>query len=186
MLSLKGLLGVFATAAILSIPTYYYWDFLNRGRRPSQSTLRLNQLEKEGVPDFTMPDLEGHPVALSSFAGRPVLINLWASWCGPCVKEFPSLKRLVEHFKGKLVVLAVSHDRTREDLDSFIKTFGEVPKDFVIVWDKEAKTGELLGTDQLPETYILDSGHKLVRKIAGEQLWDEPMALQFFSDHLNF
>lgn len=184
MFSFKGLLGVLVTAALLSVPIYFYWDFLTRGRRPSTSTLRLNQLEKEGVPDFTLPDLNGKPVSLSQFDGRPVLVNLWASWCAPCVKEFPSLQRLVEHFKGKLVVLAVSHDNSREDLDSFIKAFGGVPKDFVIVWDKNRTTGELFGTDQLPETYILTKDRKLIRKVAGEQLWDQPMALEFFTNSL--
>ncbi len=184
MLSLKGFCAAVLTLVVLAIPLSYYWGFLTRGMRPSVSTIRLNQLEKEGVPDFTLPDLNGKPVSLSQFRGRPVIINLWASWCGPCVKEFPSLKRLVEHFKGNVVVLAVSHDHSREDLDSFIQTFGGVPKDFVIVWDKERLTGELLGTDQLPETYILTREHKLVRKVAGEQVWDEPMALQFFTDVL--
>ncbi len=184
MLRLKGFIGVVITATILAVPLYYYWEFLTRGMRPSGSTLRLNQLEKEGVPDFTLPDLAGQPVSLHQFAGRPVLVNLWASWCSPCVKEFPSLKHLVEHFSGKLVVLAVSHDHSRDDLDSFIRTFGKVPKDFVIVWDKDRKTSELFGTDQLPETYILTREHRLVRKVAGEQLWDQPTALQFFTDIL--
>jgi thiol-disulfide isomerase/thioredoxin len=185
MFSLRGVAAVFITAFILAIPIYRYWTFLTRGMQPSSSTMRLNQLETEGVPDFTLPDLNGKDVSLSQFRGRPVLVNLWASWCAPCVKEFPSLKGLVEHFKGQLVVLAVSHDHSREDLDSFIKAFGQVPADFVIVWDKERKTGQLLGTDQLPETYILNKDHKLVRKIAGEQAWDTPMALQFFRETLD-
>ena len=180
----KGFLGVLGAAAVLSVPLYFYWDFLTRGMMPSHSTLRLNQLEREGVPDFTLPDLTGKLVSLKDFAGKPVMINLWASWCSPCVKEFPSLQRLVEHYKGHLVVLAVSHDRSREDLDSFIQTFGSVPPGFVILWDKDRKTSDLFGTDQLPETYILDRGHRLVRKVTGEQLWDDPLALQFFSGAL--
>jgi thiol-disulfide isomerase/thioredoxin len=181
MFSFKGLLGALVTAGILAIPISYYLSFLTRGMRPSASTLRLNEIEKNGVPDFTFADLNGKPVSLSQFKGMPVIVNLWASWCGPCVKEFPSLKRLVEHYRGKLVVIAISHDHSRDDLDSFIKTFGKVPPEFVILWDKERKSGELFGTDQLPETYILNKDHKLVRKIAGEQLWDEPRALEFFS-----
>lgn len=184
MFSIKGLLGVVITAAILFIPIKYYWGFLTKGMRPSASTLRLNELERDGVPDFTLPDLNGKPVSLSQFKGVPVLVNLWASWCAPCVKEFPSLKRLVEHYKGRMVVLAVSHDHSREDLDSFIKTFGGVPANFVIVWDKERKTSDLFGTDQLPETYILNKQHRMVRKVAGEQLWDEARAIEFFNQVL--
>jgi cytochrome c biogenesis protein CcmG/thiol:disulfide interchange protein DsbE len=184
MLSLRGLLAVLVTAGLVAIPISHYWEFLTRGQQPSAGTLRLNQLEKEGVPDFSFPDLNGKSVSLSQFGGKAVLVNLWASWCAPCVKEFPSLKGLVEHFKGDLVVLAISHDHTREDLDSFIKAFGEVPKDFVILWDKERKSSELFGTDQLPETYILNREHKMVRKIAGEQVWNDPMALDWFKDSL--
>src|ERR1700722_510110 len=175
MFSLKGLVGVLVTAAVLTVPIYYYWSYLTRGMRPSSSTIRLNQLEKEGIPDFTLPDMSGRPVALSAFADKVVLINLWASWCAPCVKEFPSLKHLVEHFNGKLVVLAVSHDHSREDLDSFVNTFGAVPEGFVIAWEKERMTGDLLGTDQLPETSILPAQHKPRCKVAGEQIWAEPM-----------
>ena len=50
MFSLKGLVGVLVTAAVLTVPIYYYWSYLTRGMRPSSSTLRLNQLEKEGIP----------------------------------------------------------------------------------------------------------------------------------------
>jgi thiol-disulfide isomerase/thioredoxin len=184
VLSFKGLLAVLVTGFLLAIPLYFYWGFLTRGMSPSAGTLRLNQMEKEGFPDFTLPDLTGKSVSLSGFKDQPVLVNLWASWCAPCVKEFPALMRLVQHFKGKLVVLAVSHDRSREDLDSFIKTFGAVPQDFVIVWDKERTTGDLLGTGQLPETFILNREHKVVRKITGDQPWDEPMALEYFSHAL--
>ncbi len=184
MFKLRGIFAVLVTAGLVAIPIYYYWGFLTRGQQPSVSTLRLNQLEKEGVPDFSFPGLDGKEISLSQFKGKAVLVNLWASWCAPCVKEFPSLKGLVEHFKGQLVVLAISHDHSRDDLDSFIKAFGEVPKDFVIVWDKERKSGELFGTDQLPETYILNKEHKMVRKIAGEQVWNDPMALDYFKEAL--
>jgi cytochrome c biogenesis protein CcmG/thiol:disulfide interchange protein DsbE len=180
MLSAKGLLAVIVTAAFLSVPIYFYWGFLTKGMQPTESTLRLNQLEKSGVPDFTLPDLNGKSVSLSQFRGKLVIVNIWASWCGPCVKEFPSLKKLVEEFKGELVVLAVSQDNTREDLDSFIAAFGSVPKDFVIVWDKDRITSPLLGVSALPESFILKKDGSFVRKIVGEQAWDDPEAIQFF------
>jgi len=184
MFSLKGVLAVLVTAALLALPISYYWGILTRGMRPSASTQRLNQLEKEGVPDFEVTGLDGKTISLSQFKGHVVLVNLWASWCGPCVKEFPSLKQLVEHFDGKVVVLAISHDHSQEDLDSFIKSFGAVPAGFIIAWDKERKTSELFGTDQLPETYILTKELKLYRKVAGEQVWNDPMAIKFFDELL--
>jgi len=185
MFKIRGLVAVLLVGGLVSIPIYRYWKFLTRGQQPSTSTLRLNQLERDGVPEITLPGLDGKDISLSQFEGKAVLVNLWASWCAPCVKEIPSLKGLVEHFKGELVVLAVSQDHSREDLDSFVKAFGGVPKDFVIVWDRDKKVGEMLGTEQLPETYILNRKHKLVRKVAGEQVWNEPMALEFFKEALD-
>ncbi|HMN69677.1 MAG TPA: TlpA disulfide reductase family protein, partial [Bdellovibrionales bacterium] len=144
------------------------------------TTMKLNDLERDGVPDFTLKDLSGADVSLSQFAGKIVLVNIWATWCAPCVKEFPSLQNLVKKMSGKLVVLAVSYDKNKEDIETFVKAFGGTPENFVIVWDKERTTSPLFGTDVLPETYILSPERKLVRKIAGETSWDTPQALEFF------
>lgn len=185
MLKLKGALAVLVAAVLLSIPMYFYWEFLTRGMRPPESTQILNRLERTGVPDFTLNDLDGHPVSLNDFAGKVVLINVWATWCAPCVKEFPSLKRLVEKFGGQIVVLAVSYDHDREDILTFIEAFGGLPKAFRVVWDKDKRTSSLLGTDVLPETYILTPDRKLIRKVAGETTWDDPVAQQFFTELLH-
>lgn len=182
MLNFKALGMSLLVSVFLAVPFYFYWDYLTRGMRPPQSTLMLNQMEQKGVPDFTLQDLNGKSVSLSQFKGKVVLVNFWATWCAPCVKEFPSLQNLVKLFKGDVVVLAVSYDRQKEDIDSFIKAFGGVPEHFLILWDKDKTTSSLYGTDVLPETFILDQNQKLLRKIAGEALWDEPMALRFFTD----
>jgi hypothetical protein len=94
------------------------------------------------------------------------------------------MKGLVEHFKGEVAILALSHDKNREDIDSFIKSFGGLPEDFVVVWDKDKSAAKIFGTDVLPETYILSKDQRLLRKIAGETVWDEPMALEFFRELL--
>jgi len=185
MFSFRGLIAVFVAAGLLSVPMYFYWEFLTRGMRPPAATLTLNRLEQTGVPNFTLPTLAGESVSLDQFAGKVVLINVWATWCAPCVKEFPSLKRLVEKFGGRVVVLAVSYDRDVEDVRTFIRAFGGLPKSFVVVLDQKKITSDLLGTDVLPETYILTPQRKLIRKIAGETTWDDPLAQKFFSDLLD-
>jgi len=179
----RALLIMGLVAVALGAPFYFYWKGLTEGMRPPESTQILDQLEKKGLPEFELPTLASdQKVSLSQFRDKVVLVNVWATWCGPCVKEFPSLKRLVERFKGEVVVLAVSYDRSREDIRGFVKAFGELPKDFVIVWDKDRITAKLLGTDVLPETFILSRTHRLIRKVAGETTWDDPMAIQFFKD----
>ncbi|MGE0527684.1 MAG: TlpA family protein disulfide reductase [Bdellovibrionales bacterium] len=180
MWSFKGLLAVFITGAILSIPLYYYWEYLTRGMRPPQATRILDELEKRGVPEFQVEKLDGGSVSPKDFKGRILLVNIWATWCAPCVKEFPSLQNLVREFKGELTVLAISYDKDRADIETFIKAFGGVPENFVVAWDKDRVTSKLFGTDVLPETYIFSQDQKLVRKVAGETTWDDPYAFQFF------
>src|SRR5262249_26167002 len=123
---------VLITAALMSVPMYFYWNFLTQGMSPPESTQILNRLEKDGIPNFTLPDLNGKNVSLTDFKGKILLLNIWATWCAPCVKEFPSMKGLIEHFKGQVAVLAISHDKNREDIDSFIKSFGGLPEDFIV------------------------------------------------------
>lgn len=185
MLSFRGLFAVLITAGVLSVPLYYYWEFLTRGMRPPAATLKLNELEKTGVPDFTVKLLKGGEVKLSDYRGKIVLVNIWATWCAPCVKEFPSLQGLVKRMDGKVVVLAVSYDKHLEDVETFIKAFGGVPENFLIAWDPERKTTEVFGTDVLPETYIISQEGKMVRKIAGETTWDDPYAVRFFENLLS-
>jgi len=182
MWSAKGALAVLITAGILSVPLYYYWEYLTKGMRPPVATQKLNDMEKIGVPDFSIVDLDGKEISLKDYRGKLVLVNIWATWCAPCVKEFPSMKRLVQKFPNDLAILAVSYDRQREDIDAFIKAFGGIPSNFHIAWDKQKKTTEVFGTDVLPETYIISRDGKLIRKIAGEATWDEPMALDFFQE----
>src|SRR4051794_22991375 len=124
---IRGLLAVIVVAGLLTIPISCYWKFLTKGMRPPETTQILNELEKTGVPNFTLKTLDGKDVSVTDFKGKVLLINLWATWCAPCVKEFPSLKNLVEKFGGKVVVLAVSHDHDREDIDTFVKAFGSLP-----------------------------------------------------------
>jgi thiol-disulfide isomerase/thioredoxin len=185
MLSIRGVFAVVVMAAVLSVPIYFYWGKLTKGMQPSSSTIILNRLELEGLPELTFHTLDGRPVSLSEFRGKILVLNIWATWCAPCVKEFPSLQRLAEKMGGQLVVLAVSQDKLRDDIEYFIKAFGKTPKDFVIAWDKDRVSAQALGTDVLPETYIVSPEGRLVRKVAGETSWDDPMALQFFKDILS-
>ncbi len=180
MWSLKGVGAMLVMAGILSVPLYFYWEFLTKGMSPPRGTLMLSEMEKKGVGDFSLPSLSGQNRSLSEFKQPLVLVNVWATWCAPCIKEVPSLINLASRFPKDLVILAVSFDREKSDIESFVKAFGPFPENFIILWDEKRKMEQHLGTDVLPETYILNSDRKLIRKIVGDTLWDEPMALDFF------
>lgn len=152
---------------------------------PSNSTQILDEIEKKGPPSFSLKDLHGKKYRLGDFPDSIVIVNFWASWCAPCVKEFPSLRHLVEKMDHKVKVLAISADNDRADLESFLKSFGVLPADFIVLWDKEKEVSESFGTQVFPESYIFGPGGKFIRKVAGIDEWDSPLALQFFSDLVN-
>jgi len=142
----------------------------------------LNNIEKKGVPDFELKDMEGNLVKLSDYSDKVIILNFWASWCEPCVDEFPTLLKLIKHFKGDMVLLAVSADYTYSDMENFIKAFDVNDQSIKILWDKDKKIAKTFGTTILPETYVLGHNLKLIRKIVGVDKWFSKEALEFFTD----
>jgi len=140
----------------------------------------INQMEKEGMVDFEAQDLQGETFKLSDYKGQVVVINFWASWCAPCVEEFPSLIEMLEHFKGQVKLIAVSNDHNEEDMKTFIKAIQAESPHLRVVWDKGRTLAEKYGLQALPETFIVAKDFTLVRKISGDEDWASPQALRFF------
>jgi thiol-disulfide isomerase/thioredoxin len=180
---LKAIIAVIIMAGVLSLPLYFYSDFLNRGRSPTKSSQILNELEKNGLKDFSLPEFEtDKSFSLAQFKGQVVLLNFWATWCVPCVKEIPSMIHLAEKMQGKLVILALSQDKEASDLKAFLKAFAPYPENFHVLWDKERKVADAYGTEVLPESYVISPQLKLVRKVVGVETWDHAQAFQFFHE----
>lgn len=107
-------------------------------------------------PDFSLPDLDGNAVRLSDFRGKPVLVNLWASWCAPCKAELPELIAFYDEHKAEgLVVLAVATMDDEEAARAFLREW-RLP--FVIPWDPQGKVVEQLGARGLPTSFIFNRG----------------------------
>jgi len=123
-------------------------------------------LEKgKHVPDFSFKTIDGDLYDLSDFSDKTVLIHFWASWCAPCVVEFPDLIQLAEKRKN-VTVLAFSSDRTRSAIDRFLKW--DLPDNFKIIHDEEQSiTEDKFGVFRLPETYIFNPNLLLDDHIVG-------------------
>ncbi len=122
---------------------------------------------------FTGPD--GAKTTLSAFRGKPVLLNLWATWCGPCVKEMPSLDRLASRGDGKLVVLTVSQDiQGKPVVDPWWRARGFTHLKPSL--DPENGLSTVIGGGMLPTTVLYDKNGKEVWRIAGAMDWDGPRA----------
>lgn len=183
---LKGLGATLAVASVLYLGWLKYSEFLTSGMRPTEGTIVLNRLEAEGVPELRAIDLDGRSVSLKQFSDKVVILNFWASWCDPCVQEFPSMVKLVDFFKGGVVLIAVSADQNQTDVEDFLKPYkGKLPKEIFIVMDPEKKIPSMFGTQVLPESYIFGKSQKLLRKVAGSEDWFSPGAVQLFNDIVN-
>lgn len=125
------------------------------------------------APDFTLNDINGKKTTLSEFRGKVVLLNFWATWCGPCRAEMPSLNNLYNEFKDKgFVVLAVSVDTSEKPVRSFIK---DLKLSFPVLMDKnKAVSFDEYGVFGLPTTFLIDKSGIITEKIMGEMRWDSP------------
>ncbi len=143
----------------------------------------LDDLENKGIyqdNEIQVEDLEGKTMALSSFKGKIVILSFWATWCEPCVEEFPSFIKLLDEFPNDIVLLAISHDETKQDVKEFVGAFKGFRKNMILTMDEGKKLSQAFGVDRLPEGFIFDQEGKLQKKIIGIQDWASPNALQFF------
>ncbi len=107
--------------------------------------------------------------------GARVLVHFWATWCPPCVKEFPEVVALARKLEDKGVkVLAISLDRSWEDAHSILNKAAPLPKNFLSVLDPTLKTGEAWGSFQFPETYLVNADGTIAEKWVGPQNWGSP------------
>lgn len=132
------------------------------------------------APAFTVQDLKGDPVALADFAGKLVVVNFWATWCEPCIREWPQLDRLAERFAGRddVVILAVSMDSDRSQLEPFLERMGLQDTRVKVLWDPKQAVQKAFGTTQLPDTYFVDRAGQLTDAFINVREWGRPAAYQ--------
>ena len=135
------------------------------------------------APDFSFPDLDGKNVSLSDFRGKIVLLNIWATWCRPCVEEMPSIERLYNKFKkDDLVVLAVSIDiKGKKVVDPFMKIH---KLSFKALLDTKGSIQNLYRTTGVPESFIIDKNGIILQKIIGSYDWSSSKIFQYFKNQL--
>ena len=107
------------------------------------------------APDFTLEDLSGNTFSLSGMRGRTVLLDFWASWCGPCRSEMPVLERLHRQFAGQgLLVVGVNVDEPRETAARFIEQQGYT---FTVLLDRRQEASMLYNARALPTLVLVDA-----------------------------
>lgn len=118
---------------------------------------------KQQAPDFRLSGVKSE-VKLSSYRGKPVYVDFWASWCGPCRKSFPWMNGMQEKYGNKIKIIAVNLDQDRAEADKFL---AQNPPKFTIAFDPEGKTAEAYKVKAMPSSYLIDSAGRIVSGHAG-------------------
>lgn len=120
------------------------------------------------APDFTVFDAEGNAVELSDYLGRPVVVNFWASWCGPCQMEMPEFDAAYRELGGEVVFLMVNMtDGSRETVQSASDFIAGEGYSFPVLYDTERDAAETYGAYSLPTTYFIDADGNLAARAIG-------------------
>ena len=127
------------------------------------------------APNFQLRDLTGNVVSLSQLRGKVVLLNFWATWCGPCRVEMPAMEQLYRTFpRREFEILAVSTDPQGAAVTRPFQQ--EMGFTFPILHDSEYRVGLTYGARTLPMTFMVDRQGVIRQKIFGARDWDSPEA----------
>jgi cytochrome c biogenesis protein CcmG/thiol:disulfide interchange protein DsbE len=155
---LRGLIGALAALVVFT--------GCDRGSHPGQLGTT--------APAFTVAD-SSHTLRLADYKGKVVVLNFWASWCAPCLEEFPSLIQLQRDLPD-VVVLAISFN----DEEAAYRTYlAENHIDLLTAFDATQKSNLAFGTTRPPETYIIDKRGVIRRKFIGPADWTSPEILAY-------
>ncbi len=128
------------------------------------------------APQFSIRTDEGKTVTARDFGGKLLLVNFWASYCAPCVEEFPALNRMASILGPKgLVVLGISSD---EDANAYKRFLASNPAAFLTARDPTKDIQLNYGTQLIPESYLIDQKGKVVEKFVSSQNWASPQMIE--------
>lgn len=138
------------------------------------------------APDTELKWVSGEPVTLAAFKDKIVLVNFWATWCVPCIREMPSLDRLQAAFdKEKFLILAVSVDRGgAAKVGPFLKKLGI--ENLTTLLDQRMRLASALSVPGMPTSFLLDRDSRVIGSLPGIAEWDSDEAkalVQFYLDN---
>ena len=141
----------------------------------SANDYKFKQLAKPlPAPDFKLPDMNEKKHALKQYRGKVVLVNFWATWCPPCIREMPSLEKLYQKFSDKpFVMLAINQWEDEEKVFEFMGQLDTFPT-FPILFDPDSTVSAAYGVQGLPSSFIIDKQGRIVYRATGGRDFDHP------------
>lgn len=128
-------------------------------------TIGTTSASAQEAPDFTLTDINGQEVSLSDFKGKIILVDFWATWCGPCKMEIPSFIKLQEDYKDDVVILGISLDQGGPQV---VVPFAEKMNiNYPIVYGDGTVVKAFGGVRGIPTTFVIDRDFNIQRKYVG-------------------
>ena len=132
--------------------------------------------------DFSLKDLSGQEQNLSSYAGKLVFLNFWATWCGPCRTEIPSMEELYLELQNQgFVIVALNSQETDEQVADFVENVG---MSFPVLLDTDGRVGAAYSIRAIPTTYIIDPQGYILGRMVGTRDWYTPEIISLVGDML--
>jgi len=145
------------TASFFAV-SFFAVSFLAVGCKTGNNNSGLNPGDR--VPDVEGLSVDSSPVKLSAQNGKVILLNFWATWCGPCVSELPALEQVYEKLKGQgFTVVGVAINDSPEDVAAYRQKFGLT---FPIIIDPDGVSKKRFDLKGVPESFFLDGDHQII------------------------
>lgn len=147
------LAGGLVTGVVLGVVILFGFSGLNaRGEAAQAPGLTAPRVGSQAL-DFTLTDLNGEQVSLNQFKGHPVLVNFWATWCGPCKVEMPLLEDRFERYAPDLIVLGINYDEPENIVQNYVDQLG---LKFTILLDPGGKVNDQYLIQGYPSSVFID------------------------------
>jgi thiol-disulfide isomerase/thioredoxin len=158
----KRTLWLAAALVAVLVGAYFLYDYLGGGTAGGSVAAEGSQEDTSAqpvqAPDFTVYDPEGNEVQLSDFAGKPVILNFWASWCGPCKSEMPDFDEAYAEYGDEIAFLMVNMTTSpRESREAAEEYVAEEGFSFPVYYDTDGDAATTYSARSLPTSYFIDA-----------------------------
>ncbi|MFV2003724.1 MAG: TlpA family protein disulfide reductase [Gammaproteobacteria bacterium] len=133
------------------------------------------------APDFKLQNMDEENIKLSDFRGKVVLLNFWATWCPPCVREMPSMERLQQRLNADdFKVVAINQMEEPDEVFAFTGQL-EIDPTFVILFDRTSEVSQAYAVRGLPTTYLIDKKGNIRYRAVGGRLFNHPEVIKIIN-----
>ncbi|WP_153462611.1 MULTISPECIES: TlpA disulfide reductase family protein [Sediminibacillus] len=176
---------VTAVILLLTLIVIFIYNVTDNGEKTNMDQLAndhasANNLKAgQAAPDLSLPSLEEKQIKLSDFKGKKILLNFWATWCGPCKEEIPALEQLKQEYGNEVEILAVNATATELEGIEKVRSFKEQANvSFRILLDKDSKAVDTYRVLNIPTSYFIGSDGNIKETVTG------PMSYEYMENTL--